>query len=212
MNSPWEPQRDDRSEAAPSSADGAHGTPSPSSASPYAPDTSGPSLAPYSDPYRSSPQGQYGVSPYGPSQYGSGQYDANPYATPAPSDPYGSGGEYGSDEHGSGQYGPSPYGSGQYGQGQYGQGQYGQPAPGYAPGPPQSGLAVAALVCGILGFFTAGLASIAAVVCGHLAWGQTSTGRQAGHGMAIAGLVLGYIPIIGWTLFWVYFAVELGTA
>jgi hypothetical protein len=170
-----------------------------SSGSADRPDPSG-SPSPYSsDPYAGSPYpsdplapGQYGASPYGPSQYGSGQYgayDPNPYATPYGGDPYA----------------PVPYGAGGYGP-QYGHG------PGYASGPPQSGLAVAALVCGILGFFTAGLASIGAVICGHLAWKDTSTGREAGHGMAIAGLVLGYIPIVGWVLFWLVFALSIGSA
>ncbi|WP_433783266.1 DUF4190 domain-containing protein [Actinomycetospora sp. CA-101289] len=170
--------------SSPGSADrpDAGGSPSPYSSDPYA-------GSPYpSDPLAGSAPGQYGASPYGPGQYGSGgygPYDANPYATPYGADPYASG--YGA-------YGP-----------QYGA-QYG-----YAQGPPQSGLAVAALVCGILGFFTAGLASIGAVVCGHLAWKDTHSGRQAGHGMAIAGLVLGYIPIVAWVLFWLVFAISIGT-
>jgi Domain of unknown function (DUF4190) len=170
----------------------------PSSGSADRPDASG-NPSPYSsDPYAGSPYpsdplapGQYGASPYVPSQYGSGQYgsyDANPYATPYGGDPYAA----------------APYGAGTYGP-QYGYG------PGYPSGPPQSGLAVAALVCGILGFFTAGLASIGAVICGHLAWSDTSTGRQAGHGMAVAGLVLGYIPIVGWVLFWLFFAISVGS-
>jgi hypothetical protein len=191
VNSPWD---------GPSSGSGdrpeASGSPSPYSSDPYA-------GSPYpSDPL---PPGQYGASPYGPSQYGSGQYgayDANPYANPQ-ANPHAM--PYDGDP-----YAPAPYGAGAYGAGGYGT-QYGY-GPGYASGPPQSGLAVAALVCGILGFFTAGLASIGAVICGHLAWKDTSTGREAGHGMAIAGLVLGYIPIVGWVLFWLVFAVSVGSA
>jgi hypothetical protein len=70
------------------------------------------------------------------------------------------------------------------------------------PGVPASGLAVASLVCGILGFFTAGLTSIPAVICGHLAWPDTHSGTYSGHGMTVAGLVLGYLAILLWVLFW----------
>lgn len=73
-------------------------------------------------------------------------------------------------------------------------------APGYAPvGVAAAGaskLAIASLVCGIVGLCT-GFASIAAVICGHMALSQIkkSGGILQGRGMAIAGLVLGYIEI-----------------
>ncbi|MFT8637035.1 MAG: DUF4190 domain-containing protein [Pseudoclavibacter sp.] len=59
---------------------------------------------------------------------------------------------------------------------------------------PTNGLAVAALVCGILGFFT-GLSAIAAVVCGHMALSQLRRSGGGGRGMAIAGLVTGYVVL-----------------
>jgi hypothetical protein len=65
--------------------------------------------------------------------------------------------------------------------------------PGPAPAP-TNGLAVAALVCGILGFFT-GLSAIPAVICGHVALSQLRRTGGEGRGMAIAGLVTGYIVI-----------------
>jgi hypothetical protein len=76
------------------------------------------------------------------------------------------------------------------------------PAPPPAPGPvgqpyvPQetNGLAVAALVCGIAGFFC-GLVWILALVFGYRARAQidASGGQQGGRGMAVAGIVLGWI-------------------
>ena len=59
----------------------------------------------------------------------------------------------------------------------------------------KSGKATASLVCGVLFFFWP--AAVAAVVLGHLALSdiKKNAGRLAGHGMAIAGLVLGYIGI-----------------
>jgi type II secretory pathway pseudopilin PulG len=56
---------------------------------------------------------------------------------------------------------------------------------------PGSGLAIASLVCGIAGFFTAGLASIAAIICGILALKQGQS-----KGLAITGLVTGGISLL----------------
>ena len=62
--------------------------------------------------------------------------------------------------------------------------------------PPQnSGTAIASLVLGCLGFLTCGLTAIPAVICGHLALSHIgkSAGRLTGSGMAIGGLVTGYL-------------------
>lgn len=61
-----------------------------------------------------------------------------------------------------------------------------------------SGLAVWSLVLGILAFLTAGLTAIPAVICGHLALGKIkrSAGAQSGGGLAIAGLVTGYLGLV----------------
>jgi hypothetical protein len=66
----------------------------------------------------------------------------------------------------------------------------------YAPAPQTNGLAIASLVCGIVGLCS-GIAGIAAVICGHIALSQIkqSNGMQQGRGLAIAGLVTGYIGI-----------------
>ncbi len=64
-------------------------------------------------------------------------------------------------------------------------------------GPQQSsGKATASLVCGILFFFWP-FTAIAAVVLGHIALSEIkkSAGRLAGHGMAMAGLILGYAGV-----------------
>ncbi|MEO5713934.1 MAG: type II secretion system protein GspG [Luteolibacter sp.] len=61
-----------------------------------------------------------------------------------------------------------------------------------------SHLAVGSLICGVLGFFTAGLASVVAIVIGHISFSKIrkSAGTQKGLGYAIAGLVLGYVPFV----------------
>jgi hypothetical protein len=65
---------------------------------------------------------------------------------------------------------------------------------------PTNGLAIAALICGLAEMFTLGLAAIPAVILGHLARGQIKHTGERGDGMAIAGLVFGYLGIGIWTL------------
>lgn len=61
---------------------------------------------------------------------------------------------------------------------------------------PTSGLAIGSLVCG-LGF---GITAIPAVILGHMARAEIRRKGYRGDGMAIAGLVLGYVAIGLWTL------------
>jgi hypothetical protein len=70
--------------------------------------------------------------------------------------------------------------------------------PAMAPTQPTSGLAIGAMVCGIAEVFTLGFAAIPAVILGHLARAQIRRTGERGDGMAIAGLVLGYLGIAGW--------------
>jgi hypothetical protein len=76
------------------------------------------------------------------------------------------------------------------------------PAYGYAPQPayfvqaPQTNsLAIASLVLGIV--WICGLGSLLAVIFGHIALDQISksAGTQSGRGLAIAGLILGYVGL-----------------
>jgi general secretion pathway protein G len=64
--------------------------------------------------------------------------------------------------------------------------------------PPSSGLATASLVCGILGFFTGGLTGLIAVILGHIALLKIrrSGGTVEGRGLAIGGLVTGYLSCL----------------
>jgi len=68
------------------------------------------------------------------------------------------------------------------------------PYPQVAP-PRTNGLAVASMVLGILCLY--GIGSILALVFGYQAKGQIerSGGRESGRGMAIAGIVLGWIGL-----------------
>lgn len=64
--------------------------------------------------------------------------------------------------------------------------------------PQSSGMAISSLVCGVLGFFTLGLAAIPAVITGHMARSRInkSAGALGGGGMALAGLILGYLCLV----------------
>ena len=65
--------------------------------------------------------------------------------------------------------------------------------------PPTSGLAIASMVLGLIGLLAIPLvASIAAVICGHLAKSQIrqAAGRLAGDGFAPTGLITGYLGIL----------------
>jgi hypothetical protein len=56
-------------------------------------------------------------------------------------------------------------------------------------------LAITSLVCGIAQFMFGPLATIPAVVCGHMARSQISRTGEQGAGMALAGLILGWIGV-----------------
>ncbi|MDA2979216.1 MAG: DUF4190 domain-containing protein [Actinomycetota bacterium] len=73
-----------------------------------------------------------------------------------------------------------------------------------------NGLAIASLVLGILWLWWVG--SVLAVIFGHVSLSQikVSNGTQGGRGMAIAGLVLGYIGIA--SIAFLIAVIALGTA
>ena len=68
-----------------------------------------------------------------------------------------------------------------------------------AAAPPTSGWAVASLVFGLLGVFGGwrlfAIPCAIAVLCGHIGLGETKTGVKGGRGMAVAGLILGYVVV-----------------
>jgi len=103
----------------------------------------------------------------------------NPFAPPAP---YASPGAY------------PPPGAGPYGQ-------YPPPYPpsGFQP-PSTNGLAIASLVLGVVGWIPCGAGSIVAIVLGFVARSQirASQGRQGGDGLALAGIILGFLAVALW--------------
>src|SRR5690606_12612468 len=65
-------------------------------------------------------------------------------------------------------------------------------------GPRTSGLAIASVICGALGLFTAGLSGMAAIITGHMALSaiRRSGGALTGSGMSITGLIFGYRTVM----------------
>lgn len=90
--------------------------------------------------------------------------------------------------------GQQPHGPVQYGPGQYG----GQPPPygyGYPPPAPRgtNAMAVTSMIVGILWLYWIG--SILALVFGYVGRSQIRRTGEGGGGMAIAGIVLGWIGV-----------------
>jgi len=79
----------------------------------------------------------------------------------------------------------------------YGATAYDAAAPAYgAPTPAKTNvLAIVSLVASLVGFFT-GIGFLVGIVCGHISLSQIKKTAEQGRGMAIAGLVIGYIGIV----------------
>lgn len=127
------------------------------------------------DPYQP-PQHQDPQPPYGQPQqpYGRNEEPTTPYSQQYP------------------QY-PS---SGQ----PYAQGPYGQPA--YPAQPRTNSMAIASLVCSLVGLATC-ISAPVGIVLGHIARRQIRQTGEGGSGMATAGLWIGYILTVGFIIFWV---------
>lgn len=78
---------------------------------------------------------------------------------------------------------------------------------------PNSGLSIASLVCGILTLLTCIITGIPAIICGHMALSKIkkSGGAVGGKGMAIAGLVMGYLSLV-FGIFVIASMASVGTA
>ncbi|EME57471.1 DUF4190 domain-containing protein [Amycolatopsis decaplanina] len=73
--------------------------------------------------------------------------------------------------------------------------------------PPDQGMAVASLVCSLIGLIMC-FPAILGIIFGHIALGKAKRGEAGGQGMAQAGMIIGYvvtalwlIPVILWFVF-----------
>lgn len=103
----------------------------------------------------------------------------DPYNPKQPGDPYGQ---------------PGPYGQ---------QPMYGYGYPPVVPKPQTS--AILSLVLSIVGFATCGVTSIVGIVFGHIALKKIKRGEEDGHGLAIAGVIIGYVVTIAYALFVLFY-------
>ena len=79
------------------------------------------------------------------------------------------------------------------------------------------GMAIAALVTGILSLTLCGLfTAIPAIICGHIGVKQANNGEASGRSMAIAGMIMGYaslaITVLVIILYVVIVVIAVGTA
>jgi len=104
-------------------------------------------------------------------------------------------------------YGPPPFappGVGGYpppgypgAPGGYGPQYYPVAYPGYAPPAKYNGMAIASLVCSVGGFVTLLLPCILGVIFGFVSLNQLKRngGREQGRGLAIAGVIVGFVGV-----------------
>lgn len=77
--------------------------------------------------------------------------------------------------------------------------------------PPKEGLATASFVLSLASFATCGATTIPAVVTGHIALSRIKRNGTEGHGLAVAGLTIGYLEIaLG--VIWIILMVVIGVA
>ena len=65
-----------------------------------------------------------------------------------------------------------------------------------APVAKTNGLAIASLACGLAQFAFGPLATIPAIMCGYMARSQIKRTGEQGAGLALAGLILGWVVVI----------------
>ncbi|MBN1218076.1 MAG: DUF4190 domain-containing protein [Anaerolineae bacterium] len=85
--------------------------------------------------------------------------------------------------------------------------------PPYAPSPPTNTLAIVSLVTAILSWlFFPILGAIVAIITGHMARReiQASYGAQSGDGLAMAGLIIGYLNLVLYCVFILIFVLIFG--
>jgi uncharacterized protein DUF4190 len=84
-------------------------------------------------------------------------------------------------------------------------------SPAYPYGARTNSLAVASLIFGIASWCACPfVGGVAAVILGHIARGQIRRTGEAGGGLALAGLILGYLHLVGAVLVTAIWLVLLG--
>lgn len=79
----------------------------------------------------------------------------------------------------------------------------------YAINPYRNTTCITALVLGLATFVTFGFTAIPAVIVGHIGLTQCKAGTANQKGMALSGMILGYLAVAGWLFWWLLFMVGL---
>ena len=87
---------------------------------------------------------------------------------------------------------PPAYQQPVYQQPVYQQPMYQQPM--YQPAPRTNGFAIASLICSLV------CINILGIIFGHVAISQINKTGEGGKGLATAGLILGYLSLVGWII------------
>jgi hypothetical protein len=72
-----------------------------------------------------------------------------------------------------------------------------------------NGKAIASLVCSAVGLMCCGLTSIVGVILGVIAMRETRRSGQDGHGLALAGTIIGGLAIAAWAVYMLIYVVLL---
>lgn len=169
---------------------------------PAAPDAATPPPPGYPAPPAPSP----GAPAYAPPAYDQSGSGAQAYGQPA----------YPPSTESAPAYGQSGYGQQGYPQPGYGQPAYGQPAYGqqygYGMAPRVNPLSIVALVASLAGLFAVPfIGQIVGVITGHISLKQIKTTGERGRGMALAGVLIGYISVGIFVLLIIFTAVIIAT-
>ena len=94
---------------------------------------------------------------------------------------------------------------------------YGQPgaspyAPQYGYGPRTNPLAIVSLVLSLVAVFVWFLGSLGAVICGHIALNQIKRTGEGGRGLALAGVIIGYVGLGLTVIFVIVYALIIAAA
>lgn len=82
----------------------------------------------------------------------------------------------------------------------------------YAPAPASSTntMSIISMISSIIGLFTWGILCVLGVILGHISLSQIKRSGEGGKGMALTGLIVGYIGIAGWIIAAILLIVVLG--
>jgi hypothetical protein len=86
---------------------------------------------------------------------------------------------------------------------------YGYNTPPVAGTQSANGMAIASLICSIAGIVTCGVTSLLGAILGHVARRQISQRHESGAGLALAGIIVGWVVTGIWAVIWTLFIIGI---